>query len=115
MRILIRIAALAALAAVTLLRVWLGVLGLAELIGVDWAIVVGLALLLCRLSLPLQIAIFAGALTAWHWPLLPALMVAAPRLILVLPGLISTLLAGRRHPRPRWSGPPAVQLPPREA
>jgi len=32
-----------------------------------------------------------------------ALIVAAPRLILVLPGLISTFLASRRHPRARWS------------
>lgn len=115
MRILLRIVGLAALAAFTLLRVWLGVLGLAELIGVDWAIVVALALLLCRLTLPLQIAIFVGAFAAWHWPLLLAVIVAAPRLVLVLPGLISTLLAARRHPRPRWSSPPAVQLPPREA
>ncbi|MFI4869804.1 MAG: hypothetical protein ACHQDD_10725 [Steroidobacterales bacterium] len=108
MKILIRIGGLAALAAFMLLRLWLGVLGLAAVIAVPWAIVVAVALLLCRLTLPLQTAMFVGAFTAWHWPLLPAVIVAAPRLVLVLPGLISTFLAGRRHPRPRWSSPPAV-------
>jgi hypothetical protein len=53
--------------------------------------------------LPLQIAVLFGALTAWHWPPALAVIVAAPRLILVLPGLISTFLASRRHPRARWS------------
>jgi hypothetical protein len=53
--------------------------------------------------LPLRIAVFFGALVLWHWPLLVALIVAAPRLVLMLPGLMSTFLASRRHPRPRWS------------
>jgi hypothetical protein len=101
MRIFTRIVGLAALAAFSLLRIWIGVLGLAELIGIDWAIVLALALLLLRLKLPLQIAVFFGALAVWHWPVV-AVILAAPRLILVLPGLISTLLASTRHPRPRW-------------
>ena len=103
MKILIRIVLLATLAAFSLLRVWIGVLGLAQVIGVDWAIVVAVGLLLSGFILPLQIAVFFGAQTVWHWPLLLAIIVAAPRLILVLPGLISTFLASRRHPRPRWS------------
>jgi hypothetical protein len=48
-------------------------------------------------------AVFFGALALWDCPLLVALIVAAPRLVLMLPGLISTFLASRRHPRPRWS------------
>jgi hypothetical protein len=84
-------------------RLWIGVLGLAQVIGVGWAIAVVLGLLLWGFLLPLQIAVFFGALLVWHWPLLLALVVAAPRLVLMLPGLISTFLAARRHPRPRWS------------
>jgi hypothetical protein len=103
MKVLMRVVLVALLAAVTVLRLWLGTIGLAQLVGVDWAIALTLALLLSGILLPLQIATFFGALLAWHWPLLLALIVAAPRLILVLPGLISTFLAGRRHPRPRWS------------
>jgi hypothetical protein len=101
-KILIRIAALATLAAFSLLRIWLSVLGLAQLLGVPWAIAAAVALLLSGRVLPLQIAVFFGALTGWHWPLLLAVIVAAPRLILMLPGLMSTFLASRRHPRPRW-------------
>lgn len=103
MKILIRIVGLLALVAFTLLRVWLSVLGLAEVIGLPWAIVAAAGLLLLGLRLPLRIAVFFGAVAAWHWPAALALLVAAPRLLLVLPGLISTYLAGRRHPRPRWS------------
>jgi|SRR5450631_1686955 hypothetical protein len=103
MQILMRSVLLVALAAVTVVRLWIGVLGLAQFIGVGWAIAVVLGLLLWGFLLPLQIAVFFGALLVWHWPLLLALVVAAPRLVLMLPGLISTFLAARRHPRPRWS------------
>jgi hypothetical protein len=102
MKIFIRVVALAMLAALVVLRVWIGVLGLAEFVGVDWAIALALALLLCGFLLPLRIAVVYGAVTLWHWPLVLAVILAAPRLILVLPGLISTYLASRRHPRPRW-------------
>jgi hypothetical protein len=103
MRILVRIVGLAALAAFVLMRAWLGVLALAQLVGLGWAIVLAVALLLSGFMLPLRIAVFFGALVLWHWPLLVALIVAAPRLVLMLPGLMSTFLASRRHPRPRWS------------
>jgi hypothetical protein len=103
MRVLVRIVALAALAAFALLRAWLAVLGLAELVGVAWGIALTIALLLVGLMLPVRIAVFFGALAVWHWPALLAVVVAAPRLVLMLPGLISTFLASRRHPRPRWS------------
>jgi hypothetical protein len=98
-----RIVALAALAAFIVLRIWIGVLGLAELIGLGWAVALAAALLLSGWLLPLRLAVLYGAVTVWHWPLLLAVILAAPRLVLVLPGLISTFLAGRRHPRPRWS------------
>jgi len=108
MKLLLRIGALALLAALTLLRLWLAVLGLALLLGPGWAILVVLGLLLTGLLLtgllwPLQLAVFFGAFMVWHWPLLLAFAMAAPRLILMLPGLISTFLAAKRHPRPRWS------------
>jgi hypothetical protein len=103
MKILTRVLLLLALAGYTALWLWTGVLGLAQGIGVAWAMVLALALLLSGWLLPLQVAVFFGALMVWHWSLPLALIVAAPRLILVLPGLISTFLAGRRHPRPHWS------------
>jgi len=69
---------------------------------VGWAIVLSMALLLSGFMLPLRIAVLCGALAVWHWPLPLAVIVSAPRLVLMLPGLISTFLASRRHPRPRW-------------
>jgi hypothetical protein len=103
LKILLRIGLLAGLMALTLLRLWVGVLGLAKFIGLGWAIALALVLLLAGWLPVLQIAVFFGALMVWHWPVLLALLLAAPRLILVLPGLVSTFLAARRHPRARWS------------
>jgi hypothetical protein len=103
LKILGRIGLWAGLTALTLLRLWAGVLGLAQFIGPAWAIALALALLLAGWLPVLQIAVFFGALLVWHWPLLLALLLAAPRLILVLPGLVSTFLAARRHPRAPWS------------
>src|ERR1700676_5131145 len=102
MKIFMGIGLFAALVAFTLLRVWIGVLGLAQIFGLGWAIAVALSLLLLRWLLPLQVAVLFGALSVWHWPLALAVIVAAPRLVLMLPGLVSTLLASRRHPRPSW-------------
>jgi len=103
MRVFVRIVGLVTLAAFLGLRIWIGVLGLAAFIGVGWAIALALGLLLSGFLLPLRIAVVYGAVAVWHWPLLLALILAAPRLILMLPGLISTYLASRRHPRPSWS------------
>jgi hypothetical protein len=103
MKLLIRVVLLLALAGFTVLRLWLAVLGLALALGAAWAMALALALLLAGWLLPLQIAVFLGALMVWHWPPPLALIVAAPRLLLVLPGLISTFLASKRHPRARWS------------
>ena len=103
MKLLLRGGLLALLVGLTLLRLWLAVLGLALLLGPGWAVIVVLVLLLTGVLWPLQLAVFFGASMVWHWPLLLAFAMAAPRLILMLPGLISTLLAARRHPRQRWS------------
>jgi hypothetical protein len=100
-------ALLLGLAACTLLRLWLAVLAMAVAIGTVWAIVATLALLLAGLRFtgllwPLRMAVFFGAMVLWHWPLPAALVIAAPRLFLMLPGLVATFLASKRHPRPRW-------------
>ena len=88
MKVLMRVVLLALLVGISALRLWLATLGLAELIGVEWALALALGLLLMGIVLPLQIAIFCGALLVWHWPPLLALMVAAPRLLLMLPGAL---------------------------
>ncbi|HEX4051261.1 MAG TPA: hypothetical protein VHY19_10315 [Steroidobacteraceae bacterium] len=86
-------------------------LGLAALIGP--ALAAG-AVLLCaglRLQWGLRILAAFALWRLWHWPVWVAVPAAAPRLLLMLPGLITTWLARLRHPRPRWPAPaPAVQL-----
>ncbi len=102
MAVIKRSMGLGALGLFLLVRVWLGMLGLEQILGQGWAVLIVALLLACGWLPPLQIAAFFGAWTVWHWPAAAAAMIAAPRLVLVLPGLISTLLARWRHPRPRW-------------
>jgi hypothetical protein len=100
-----RILSLTLLAAITLLRLWLCVLGLALLVGNVAAGALTIALLLLRILLPLRVALLVGAVAVLHWPYLLAAVLAAPRLLLMLPGLIAAGLAHMRHPRPRWHTP----------
>jgi disulfide bond formation protein DsbB len=87
-------------------------LGLAALIG---PIPAAVAVLLCaalRLQWGLRILAALALWHLWHWPLWVAVPAAAPRLVLMLPGLITIGLARLRHPRPRWPAPAAAaQLP----
>jgi hypothetical protein len=97
-------AALAALAVFRLGRVVLGTIGLWQLLGPAWA-VAGLALLiLLRLTILIRIGVVLAAAYLWALPWIVALLLSAPRVPLMLPGLISTALARLRHPRPVWRG-----------
>ncbi|HWG78059.1 MAG TPA: hypothetical protein VN660_14875 [Steroidobacteraceae bacterium] len=94
-----------------LLALWLYRLGRCVLAGIGLASLVGplaaaILVLFCA-ALELQWALRLLAAFAlwrlWHWPVWAAVLAAAPRLVLILPGLITTGLARWRHPRPRWS------------
>ena len=98
----IRITALIALLAWRMARVWVGLLGLAQLLGLPWASALMALLLLSNAMLPVRLCAVFGAVWVWHWPGMVAVIFAAPRLVLILPGLISTWLALVRHPRPVW-------------
>jgi hypothetical protein len=109
--LLIRIAGLVGLIAWRVARVWIGVLGLAQLLGLPWAVIAIAALVLTDATIPVRLCAAVGAVMVWHWPVAAAVIFAAPRLVLVLPGVISTWLADRRHPRPVWRGFDAPRLP----
>src|SRR5579863_9177389 len=68
LKVVIRIAGIAALTAFSLARVWACLLGLAHAFGATWAIVIAATLLLLRLLPLLQIAALCGAVVVWHWP-----------------------------------------------
>ena len=90
------------LALLRLLRVALGIYALWVLLGPLWALAAVLLVLAARSSLPWRAGVLLGAGLLWHWPWLAALALAAPRALLVLPGLIASVLARLRHPPPRW-------------
>jgi hypothetical protein len=95
---------LAALAAFAIAQLVLGCMGLAQLAGWGGAALGVLLWALLGWRLPLQIGAFAGAMSLWHWPWLPALLFAAPREVLMVPGLLARLIARLRHPPPSWRG-----------
>lgn len=97
-------AALTALAVFRLGRVVLGTIGLWQLLGPVWAVAGLAALILLRFTLPVRIGVVLAAVYLWSLPWIAALLLAAPRILLMLPGLISTALARLRHPRPVWRG-----------
>jgi hypothetical protein len=103
-RMLLATAALTGLAAFRIGRFALGAMGLWVDLGPVWAVAGVAALVLFGFSIPIRIGAFLGAVSLLGWPWLVALIVAAPRLWLMLPGLISTQLARWRHPRPLWRG-----------
>jgi hypothetical protein len=79
------------------------VAGLRLIAGPGWALIIAAALAWLRFTWLLQLAVGVGAIAIWHWPWECAVLLAVPRLLLALPGLVSTTLASARHPRERWS------------
>ncbi|HXN11069.1 MAG TPA: hypothetical protein VN859_07480 [Steroidobacteraceae bacterium] len=94
--------AIAALAALRLARLGLATLLLLKFCGPVVAIAGLLAAVLFGLDWLVRAGALAGAVLLWHWPVMLALLFAAPRLFTMLPGTIAMLLARFRHPRPLW-------------
>jgi hypothetical protein len=102
--------ALLLLALYPLARCALAVLALAQWIGVAGALALVLVLAAGRATVLIQLAACIALVRVAHWPAWVAVIAVAPRLVLILPGLINTWLASRRHPRPPWS-PSAMSEP----
>jgi hypothetical protein len=101
--LLLRVLLLAALAVFFGVRLWAAVVALRAPLALIPALLVVVILLVSRAFSALQLAALIGAIWIWHWPVPVALMLSVPRVVLLLPGIISTFLASRRHPRLRWS------------
>jgi hypothetical protein len=76
--------------------------GLMHWLGAGWGSAALLVAVCLRWTVLWQLAALLTLVRLWHWPILAALPCVAPRLVLVLPGLVSSWLATLRHPRPRW-------------
>jgi hypothetical protein len=101
------ILALAALWAYRLARAVVAFLGLSVWLGGAGALAILVLAAAFRWHWVLRVAAFLALLLLWHWPWWAALPVSVPRALLVLPGLVSTAVARRRHPRPVWPVRPA--------
>jgi hypothetical protein len=100
---LTRIIGLTGIAAFIAVQAWACLTGLAYGVGMVWALPIAAAALWLRLFRWLQLVVLLAAMALWHLPIWLALLLAVPRAFLMLPGYVSTYLANRRHPRPRWS------------
>jgi hypothetical protein len=106
--------AVAALIGIVLFRAGRVALSVAYLwmdVGPVWAVAAVAALLLLRFSVPIRAGVFLGAINLLHWPWIAALILAAPRLFTILPGLLASQIARWRHPRPLWPSPAEANLP----
>jgi len=104
MKPVIAIIAMAALVAIRLARLAIGTIGLDYELGMVCAIIGAASLVLFRFTWFIRIGAFMALISLWHWPWFAALLFAAPRVVLMIPGLLATVLAKWRHPRPLWRG-----------
>ncbi len=105
-RMVLAFTALIAFSAFRLGRAALGAAGLWVDVGPVWAVLAVVVLVLFRFTTPLRIGIVLGSVSLLSMPWYVGVLLAAPRLLLMLPGYLSALLARIRHPRPLW---PSVQ------
>jgi hypothetical protein len=101
-RNLITLLCLMGLSALRVGRFAIALYGLGHELGTPWALIAGIALLALRLNLVIRVGAFLTMVALWRWPWIGALALAAPRLFLIVPGLVAAVLAQLRHPQPRW-------------
>lgn len=89
---LIPVACHVVVAAYVVAALWAAVAGVAAFFGPYVAAAVVIFLLLQRFTPPLTVAVFIGALTAWHWHWLAALFFAGQGLVLLGPAVLTGLL-----------------------
>jgi hypothetical protein len=102
LRNLIALICVTALGALRVARFVIALDGIGHEFGTPWAVIAAVALLALRLDLAIRVLAFLTLVALWRWPWIGALALTAPRLLLVLPGLVATTLAQLRHPQPRW-------------
>src|ERR1700683_3526050 len=102
LRNLIALLCVTGLSALRVGRFAIALYGLGHEFGAPWAVIGAIALRALCLYLAIRVGAFLTMVALWRWPWIGALALAAPRLFLILPGLVATVLAQLRHPQPRW-------------
>jgi hypothetical protein len=100
-----------ALVAYRLARCALALLGLASVVGDVWAALLIVLAAAAGFNWLLRVAAWFALMRLWHWPWPLAAIAVVPRLVLLLPGLIATVVARLRHPRPLWTAPVPLAAP----
>ena len=77
-----------------LVQIVVGYLGIEYHLGSGWAIGLVIASIFFRISFPLTIGTFFGALDVLGWPWYGALILTLPGVLLMVPGAIAMGLAG---------------------
>ena len=76
-----------------LVQIVVGYLGIEYHLGSGWAIGLVIASIFFRISFPLTIGTFFGALDVFGWPWFGALALAAPGLLFIVPAMITSAIA----------------------
>jgi hypothetical protein len=79
--------------------------GISSYAGTGWAIAAIVVSFMFRFILPITIGAFYGALVIWNWPWYWALIFAAPGLVLVIPSILTSVIAGfnRQNKNDSWN------------
>lgn len=75
-----------------IVQIYIGLAYFHHTFGFGWAIAVSVAAFGFRLSLPLTVGTFLGAMNLWGWPWYLAAVFTAPALAFVVPGAITAAL-----------------------
>jgi hypothetical protein len=70
-----------------------GYAGIEHSLGHFWAVAAVVVLIFFRISLPLTVGAFFGAMNVWGWHWALALLFAAPGLLFVVPGALAAAIA----------------------
>ena len=85
------------LVAFGLTQIAAALVGTYTLLGTVWVWVAMSLLAAAGLALPIAFGACFGAIFVWHWHWSLAAVFAAPRLVLVLPGVVAALLAKLKY------------------
>lgn len=98
MRTLIPILAIFAFIAFGVLQLIAGYIGIDHHFGKGWAIIALLCAILFRITFPITIGAFFGAMDVWHWHWVFAAIFAAPGLAFIVPGILLATTAKLMRP-----------------
>lgn len=74
-------------------QLFVGFKGIALGLGAVWAWAAVIAALVLRITLPITLGAFYGAIHVWGWPWYWAALFAAPGLVFMVPGLVALVVS----------------------